>query len=72
MGGVLYAAKSAGGGRDDGRGFCIMVALSIYTDHFHWNEKNGWYGWSYIMAWFGWLLTLFTGIMYIILRKRAD
>ncbi|XP_051559322.1 epithelial membrane protein 2-like isoform X3 [Myxocyprinus asiaticus] len=52
--------------------FCIMVALSVYTDHFHRGEKDGWYGWSYIMAWFGWLLTLFTGIMYIILRKRVD
>ncbi|KAA0721905.1 Epithelial membrane protein 2 [Triplophysa tibetana] len=52
--------------------FCIMVALSVYTDHFHRDEKDGWYGWSYIMAWFGWLLTLFTGIMYIILRKRED
>ncbi|XP_055060695.2 epithelial membrane protein 1 isoform X3 [Misgurnus anguillicaudatus] len=52
--------------------FCIMVALSVYTDHFHRGEKDGWYGWSYIMAWFGWLLTLFTGIMYIVLRKRVD
>ncbi|GAA6087897.1 epithelial membrane protein 1 [Tachysurus ichikawai] len=52
--------------------FCITVALSVYTDHFHREEKDGWYGWSYIMAWFGWLLTLINGTIYVILRKKVD
>ncbi|XP_076838487.1 epithelial membrane protein 1 isoform X1 [Brachyhypopomus gauderio] len=51
--------------------FCIMVALAVYTDHFH-REEDGWYGWSYIMAWIGWLLALLTGGIYIVLRKRVD
>ncbi|XP_028828355.1 epithelial membrane protein 1 isoform X2 [Denticeps clupeoides] len=53
-------------------GFCIMVALSIYTDHFHRDEPGGWYGYSYILAWFGFLLALLTGVIYVILRKRME
>ncbi|XP_030636692.1 epithelial membrane protein 1 [Chanos chanos] len=52
--------------------FCIMVALSVYTDHFHRGEKDGWYGYSYVLAWLVFLLTLATGAIYVVLRKKMD
>ncbi|KAG7269937.1 hypothetical protein CRUP_005554, partial [Coryphaenoides rupestris] len=29
----------------------IMIAAAIYTDQFHKNEQNGWYGHCFILAW---------------------
>ncbi|XP_031418090.1 epithelial membrane protein 1 isoform X1 [Clupea harengus] len=52
--------------------FCLMVALAVYTDHFHRGEKEGWYGYSYILAWLAWLLSLLTGVLYIILKKKME
>ncbi|XP_051899097.1 epithelial membrane protein 1 [Pristis pectinata] len=49
---------------------CVVIAASIYTIYFHRNEQNGWYGSSYILAWICFPLTLTSGIMYTILRKR--
>ena len=49
-----------------------MVALAVYTDHFHRGEKEGWYGYSYILAWLAWLLSLLTGVLYIILKKKME
>lgn len=53
-------------------GFCLMVCLSVYTDHFHRGETDGWYGYSYILAWLAWLLALLTGVLYIILKKKIE
>ncbi|XP_034046069.1 epithelial membrane protein 2-like [Thalassophryne amazonica] len=50
---------------------CIMIAASIYTDRFHKDEKNGWYGHSYILAWIAFVLTLISSITYFVLRKKT-
>ncbi|XP_062918956.1 peripheral myelin protein 22-like [Mobula hypostoma] len=49
---------------------CVVIAASIYTIYFHRDDKTGWYGSSYVLAWLCFPLTLASGIMYTILRKR--
>ncbi|XP_036409421.1 epithelial membrane protein 2-like [Megalops cyprinoides] len=50
---------------------CIMIAASIYTDIFHKDEKNGWYGHSFILAWISFVLTFISSIIYFVLRKKT-
>ncbi|KAM4635613.1 epithelial membrane protein 1 [Polymixia lowei] len=50
---------------------CIMIAASIYTDRFHLDEKNGWYGHCYILAWISFALTFISSITYFVLRKKT-
>ncbi|XP_029914653.1 epithelial membrane protein 1 [Myripristis murdjan] len=50
---------------------CIMIAASIYTDRFHLNEKDGWYGHSFILAWISFALTFISSITYFVLRKKT-
>ncbi|KAM4635789.1 epithelial membrane protein 2 [Polymixia lowei] len=53
---------------------CVMIAASIYTaqgDTFHADSlKTGSYGSSYILAWVSFPMTLLSGLMYLVLRKR--
>uniref|UniRef100_A0A3Q0SRC8 Epithelial membrane protein 2 n=1 Tax=Amphilophus citrinellus TaxID=61819 RepID=A0A3Q0SRC8_AMPCI len=53
---------------------CVMIAASIYTAEnasFHVvGLKNGSYGSSYIVAWVSFPMTLISGLMYLVLRKR--
>ncbi|KAM3597841.1 uncharacterized protein V6R79_009983 [Siganus canaliculatus] len=50
---------------------CIMIAASIYTDRFHLDESNGWYGHSFILAWIAFGLTFISSITYFVLRKKT-
>ncbi|XP_054463501.1 peripheral myelin protein 22-like [Anoplopoma fimbria] len=50
---------------------CIMIAASIYTDRFHLDEKNGWYGHCFILAWISFALTFISSIIYFVLRKKT-
>ncbi|KAJ8345211.1 hypothetical protein SKAU_G00294040 [Synaphobranchus kaupii] len=50
---------------------CIMIAASIYTDIFHRNEKDGWYGHSYVLAWIAFVFTFISSIIYFVLRKKT-
>lgn len=52
-------------------GLCIMIAASIYTDRFHLDEKQGWYGHCYILAWISFALTFISAITYFVLRKKT-
>ena len=52
-------------------GLCIMIAASIYTDRFHIDEKDGWYGHSYILAWIAFGFTFISSITYFVLRKKT-
>ncbi|TKS91737.1 Epithelial membrane protein 2 [Collichthys lucidus] len=54
---------------------CVMIAASIYTaqkDSFHKQVglKEGSYGSSYVLAWISFPMTLISGLMYLVLRKR--
>ncbi|XP_035511394.1 epithelial membrane protein 2 [Morone saxatilis] len=53
---------------------CVMVAASIYTAQnksFHVPSlQEGSYGSSYILAWISFPVTLASGLMYLVLRKR--
>ncbi|XP_072889949.1 peripheral myelin protein 22-like [Hemitrygon akajei] len=49
---------------------CTVIAASIYTIYFNQNQKEGWYGSSYVLTWLCFPLSLISGIMYTILRKR--
>uniref|UniRef100_A0A3B3H402 Epithelial membrane protein 2 n=1 Tax=Oryzias latipes TaxID=8090 RepID=A0A3B3H402_ORYLA len=53
---------------------CVMIAASIYTAQnksFHVTSlQQGSYGSSYILAWVSFPMTLFSGLMYLVLRKR--
>lgn len=53
---------------------CVMVAASIYTAQnksFHViSLQEGSYGSSYILAWISFPMTLVSGLMYLVLRKR--
>lgn len=53
---------------------CVMVAASIYTAQnksFHVASlQDGSYGSSYILAWISFPMTLISGLMYLVLRKR--
>uniref|UniRef100_A0A3P9KP68 Epithelial membrane protein 2 n=1 Tax=Oryzias latipes TaxID=8090 RepID=A0A3P9KP68_ORYLA len=52
----------------------VMIAASIYTAQnksFHVTSlQQGSYGSSYILAWVSFPMTLFSGLMYLVLRKR--
>lgn len=48
-----------------------MVAAAIYTDRFHLQENDGWYGHSYILAWIAFALTFISSITYFVLRKKT-
>ncbi|KAK2833826.1 hypothetical protein Q5P01_017715 [Channa striata] len=50
---------------------CIMIAASIYTESFHKDEKNGWYGHCFILAWIAFALTFISSIIYFVLRKKT-
>ncbi|KAM9392757.1 epithelial membrane protein 2 [Pholidichthys leucotaenia] len=53
---------------------CVLIAVSIYTaekDSFHVASlRDGSYGSSYILAWVSFPMTLISGLMYLVLRKR--
>lgn len=53
---------------------CVMMAASIYTaqkDSFHVvSLQRGVYGSSYVLAWISFPMTLISGLMYLVLRKR--
>ncbi|KAM3598483.1 uncharacterized protein V6R79_018582 [Siganus canaliculatus] len=53
---------------------CVMMAASIYTaqkDSFHVASlQRGVYGSSYVLAWISFPMTLISGLMYLVLRKR--
>lgn len=53
---------------------CVMVAASVYTaqkDSFHEASlRAGAYSSSYYLAWASFPMTLLSGIMYLVLRKR--
>ena len=55
-------------------GVCVMIAASIYTqqkDSFHVASlREGSYGASYILAWVSFPMTLTSGVLYLVLRKR--
>ncbi|XP_054891519.1 epithelial membrane protein 2-like [Poeciliopsis prolifica] len=49
----------------------IMIAASIYTDRFHFDQHNlGNYGHSFILAWIAFGLTFISSIVYFVLRKK--
>ncbi|XP_042361185.1 epithelial membrane protein 2-like [Plectropomus leopardus] len=50
---------------------CIMIAASIYTDIFHKDENDGWYGHCYILAWISFALTFISSVTYFVLRKKT-
>ncbi|CAN9505771.1 unnamed protein product [Ophioblennius macclurei] len=50
---------------------CIMIAASIYTDRFHIEEAEGWYGHCYILAWISFAITFISSIIYFVLRKKT-
>ncbi|CAK6963319.1 epithelial membrane protein 2 [Scomber scombrus] len=53
---------------------CVMIGASIYTaqkSSFHLPSlEKGIYGSSYILAWISFPMTLISGLMYLVLRKR--
>ncbi|XP_017272005.1 epithelial membrane protein 2 [Kryptolebias marmoratus] len=53
---------------------CVLIAASVYTarnTNFHDPKvKNGSFGSSYILAWVSFPMTLASGLMYLVLRKR--
>ncbi|KAJ8345057.1 hypothetical protein SKAU_G00292500 [Synaphobranchus kaupii] len=53
---------------------CVMIAASIYTAQHESFQKpelrNGNYGYSFVLAWIAFPLTLISGLMYLVLRKR--
>uniref|UniRef100_A0A1A8G3E1 Epithelial membrane protein 2 n=1 Tax=Nothobranchius korthausae TaxID=1143690 RepID=A0A1A8G3E1_9TELE len=53
---------------------CVMIAASIYTTQnksFHVPSlQRGSFGSSYILAWISFPMTLVSGLMYLVLRKR--
>ncbi|KAM6913585.1 epithelial membrane protein 2 isoform 1-T1 [Lycodopsis pacificus] len=53
---------------------CVMIAASVYTAQnksFHVASlQEGSFGSSYILAWISFPMTLISGLMYLVLRKR--
>ncbi|KAJ8253950.1 hypothetical protein COCON_G00205620 [Conger conger] len=53
---------------------CVMIGASIYTaEHDSFQKpmfRNGNYGYSFVLAWISFPLTLISGLMYLVLRKR--
>ncbi|XP_056309495.1 LOW QUALITY PROTEIN: epithelial membrane protein 2 [Danio aesculapii] len=54
--------------------FCVMTGASIYTaEHSTFNGheyKDAEYGYSFVVAWVAFPMTLLSGLMYLVLRKR--
>ncbi|KAL0992994.1 hypothetical protein UPYG_G00101940 [Umbra pygmaea] len=50
---------------------CIMIAASIYTDTFHKDGSNGWYGHCFILAWISFAFTFISSVIYFVLRKKT-
>ncbi|KAK9977582.1 hypothetical protein ABG768_019389 [Culter alburnus] len=54
--------------------FCVMTAASIYTaEHLNFKGdkfRNGDYGYAFVVAWVAFPMTLLSGLMYLVLRKR--
>ncbi|XP_052401139.1 epithelial membrane protein 2 [Carassius gibelio] len=54
--------------------FCVMTGASIYTaEHLNFQDesfKEGDYGYSFVVAWVAFPMTLLSGFMYLVLRKR--
>ncbi|XP_051744235.1 epithelial membrane protein 2 [Ctenopharyngodon idella] len=54
--------------------FCVMTAASIYTaEHLHFKDeifRTGDYGYAFVVAWVAFPMTLLSGLMYLVLRKR--
>ncbi|XP_016338148.1 epithelial membrane protein 2-like [Sinocyclocheilus anshuiensis] len=54
--------------------FCVMTGASIYTaEHLNFKDKNcknGEYGYAFVVAWVAFPMTLLSGLMYLVLRKR--
>lgn len=48
-----------------------MIAASIYTDRFHLEGSQGWYGHCYILAWISFALTFISSVTYFVLRKKT-
>ncbi|KAJ8251105.1 hypothetical protein GJAV_G00217310 [Gymnothorax javanicus] len=52
----------------------VMIGASIYTaqhENFQREDlRKGYYGYSFVLAWISFTLTLISGLMYFILRKR--
>ncbi|KAK6312575.1 epithelial membrane protein 2-like [Coregonus clupeaformis] len=55
-------------------GLCVMIGASIYTaEREGFTEESlrkGGYGSSYVLAWVSFPMTLISGLMYLVLRKR--
>uniref|UniRef100_UPI0037E81347 epithelial membrane protein 2 n=1 Tax=Semicossyphus pulcher TaxID=241346 RepID=UPI0037E81347 len=53
---------------------CVMIAASLYTaqkQSFHVASlRDGSYGSSFVLAWVSFPMTLISGLMYLVLRKR--
>ncbi|XP_015216040.2 epithelial membrane protein 2 [Lepisosteus oculatus] len=53
---------------------CVMIGASIYAaqhESFHEDSvREGDYGYSFVLAWIAFPLTLVSGLMYLVLRKR--
>lgn len=53
---------------------CVMIAASVYTaqkQSFHVPSlQDGSYGSSFIVAWISFPVTFFSGLLYLVLRKR--
>ncbi|KAJ8284048.1 hypothetical protein COCON_G00028980 [Conger conger] len=54
--------------------FCVMIAGSIYAaqhESFQTEDfKDGTFSYAFILAWVSFPVTLFSGLMYLVLRKR--
>ncbi|XP_061404474.1 peripheral myelin protein 22-like [Lethenteron reissneri] len=48
---------------------CVMVAASMYAAQFNYTTSGG-YGYCFILAWIAFPLTLISGVLYCILRKK--
>ncbi|XP_071247089.1 epithelial membrane protein 2-like isoform X1 [Salvelinus alpinus] len=55
-------------------GLCVMIGVSIYTaEREGFTEealRKGGYGSSYVLAWISFPMTVISGLMYLVLRKR--
>lgn len=53
---------------------CVMIGASVYSAQhttFQGNDlKGGTYGYSFVLAWISFPMTLISGLMYLVLRKR--
>ncbi|RXN12875.1 epithelial membrane 2-like protein [Labeo rohita] len=53
---------------------CVMIGASIYTaEHLNFKDKtyeDGNFGYAFVVAWVAFPMTLLSGLMYLVLRKR--